>query len=144
MRRDGKKGFLKFWFPVIIYAMVIFWGSSQDSSFLVNIEVSGLDKILHIAEYSLLGFLLARAIAGPAKKISVATLVFITFIIGTLYGLTDEFHQYFTPGRTTSILDLLSDSIGSFLGAVTFIAFNKKIAFGNNPLRGGSGAPLNG
>jgi VanZ family protein len=110
--------------------MIIFWGSSQDIPFLVNLEVSGLDKILHIAEYAVLGFLLARAVAGPAKKISVATLVFTTFIIGTLYGLTDEFHQYFTPGRTVSILDLLSDSIGSFLGAVTFIAFNKKIAFG--------------
>ena len=33
-------------------------------------------------------------------------------IIGTLYGVSDEFHQSFVPGRTASIWDLAADSIG--------------------------------
>lgn len=125
MRGDGKKGFLKFWFPVIIYAMAIFWVSSQEELFGVDLRLNGLDKILHVVEYAALGFLVARAITGSSAKISVATLVFTTFIIGTLYGLTDEFHQNFTPGRDANFLDLVSDAIGSFLGAVTFTAFTK-------------------
>lgn len=133
----SKKHFLKFWFPVIIYAIIIFWVSSQQQPFGVEIEIVGLDKILHIIEYAILGFLLARAFAGSSEKISIRDLVLITFIIGTLYGLTDEFHQHFTPGRVVSILDLISDAISSFLGAVIFKALRKSPS-------GREHGPLNG
>ncbi len=121
----SKKHFLKFWFPVIIYAIIIFWVSSQQQPFGVNVEIGGLDKILHVVEYGVLGFILARAFVGTSEKISTRGLVLITFIIGTLYGLTDEFHQYFTPGRVVSVLDLIADAIGSFLGAAAFTALKK-------------------
>lgn len=121
----SKKYFLKFWFPVIIYAAVIFWGSSQTQPFGVEIEGACLDKILHTIEYAVLGFLLARALTGSAEKISTKDLVLVTFVMGALYGLTDEFHQHFTPGRIVSVLDLMSDAIGSFLGAVSFAALKK-------------------
>lgn len=121
----SKKHFLKFWFPVIIYAIIIFWMSSQEQPFGVEIEVIGLDKVLHIIEYAILGFLIARAFAGSPKKIYARDLVLITFFIGTLYGLTDEFHQHFTPGRFMSIFDLISDAIGSFLGAAAFVVLKK-------------------
>ena len=121
----SKKHFLKFWFPVIIYAIIIFWVSSQQQPFGIEIKVIGLDKILHVVEYAVLGFLFARAFAGASEKISTRDLVLITFIIGTLYGLTDEFHQHFTPGRVVSILDLAADAIGSFLGAVAFTTLKK-------------------
>jgi VanZ family protein len=124
MAGNDKKS-LKFWFPAIMYAMLIFWGSSQEQPFGIKLEVVGLDKIAHIAEYAVFGFLVARAVLGSSGKIPAVTLVFMAFIIGTLYGITDEFHQYFTPSRAVSFLDLLSDSIGSFLGALMFVAFTK-------------------
>ncbi|MDP3789482.1 MAG: VanZ family protein [Candidatus Omnitrophota bacterium] len=99
--------------------------SSLEEPLNVDLEIGGLDKILHIAEYSGLGFLLARAIGGTSGKKSAMNVALITFILGTLYGVTDEFHQQLTPGRFVSILDLVSDAIGSFFGAVTFIAFQK-------------------
>lgn len=123
---NRKKHLLKFWFPVIIYAIIIFWASSQSRPFGVDLEIGALDRIVHAVEYSVLGFLLGRAIAGSSEKLSAGALVLITFIIGTLYGLTDEFHQYFTPGRVASVSDLMSDGVGSFLGAAAFIAFTKK------------------
>ncbi len=123
----SKKYFLKFWFPVIIYAIIIFLVSSQSKPFGISIGADGLDKILHIAEYAVLGFILARAVAGSSEKIIAARLIVITFSISTLYGLSDEFHQYFTPGRFASILDLLADAAGGFLGAVIFTLFRKII-----------------
>jgi len=137
MQYDSKKSFLKLWFPVIIYAIIIFWGSSQKQPFGVDLGICGIDSVLHAMEYAVLGLLLSRAIAGSTQKISVSALIFIAFILGTLYGLTDEFHQYFVPGRDCSALDLTFDAIGSFLGAATFTVFIK-----GNPLRGGN--PLNG
>ncbi|MDP3788816.1 MAG: VanZ family protein, partial [Candidatus Omnitrophota bacterium] len=63
---------------------------------------------------------------GTSGKNSAMNVALITFILGTLYGVTDELHQQLTPGRFVSILDLVSDAIGSFFGAVTFVAFQKK------------------
>ena len=120
---NRKKHFLKFWFPVIIYAILIFSVSSMEKPFTADFEIIGMDKILHILEYAVLGFLLGRAIAASLPNASPSKLIFIVFIIGTLYGFTDELHQYFIPGRDASIWDLLSDSTGSFLGA---LAFTKK------------------
>ncbi len=121
MTGNRKKYFLKFWFPVIIYAVLIFWGSSLEAPFTVDFEIIGLNKAFHILEYAVFGFLLARAAAVSLPTISPSQLIFIIFIVGTFYGFTDEFHQYFIPGRNVSILDLLSDAIGSFLGAFIFI-----------------------
>lgn len=56
---NRKNYFLKFWFPVIIYAMLIFWGSSLERPFEIDIEIIGFDKILHLLEYAVFGFLLA-------------------------------------------------------------------------------------
>lgn len=35
----------------------------------------------------------------------------------TLYGISDEYHQSFVPGRDVSALDALADGVGGFLAA---------------------------
>ena len=41
----------------------------------------------------------------------------------TLYGVVDEIHQSFTPGRSSSVFDWLADTAGGFLGACAFVLF---------------------
>jgi VanZ family protein len=36
--------------------------------------------------------------------------------LAMLYSTSDEIHQLFTPGRTSSIIDVGIDAIGSFIG----------------------------
>jgi VanZ family protein len=38
-------------------------------------------------------------------------------VLSTLYGLTDEFHQMFVPGRTPAWDDVAADAGGAVLGA---------------------------
>lgn len=38
--------------------------------------------------------------------------------LSALYGITDEFHQLFVPGRTADIYDLRNDLIGAALAMV--------------------------
>jgi len=38
-----------------------------------------------------------------------------------LYAITDEFHQYFVPGRSAEIRDVLIDSSGAFIGILLTI-----------------------
>ena len=39
-----------------------------------------------------------------------------------LYGISDEIHQSFTPGRTPDWRDALADMIGGLAGALIFAA----------------------
>jgi VanZ family protein len=55
------------------------------------------DKLLHIVEYGILASLIYLALRdlNSAKH----HLVALAFAIAFLYGVSDEIHQYFVPGR---------------------------------------------
>jgi len=65
------------------------------------------DKGAHLLAYALLGFLLGRGLGG----------LYPAFFLAALYGLVDEWHQSFVPGREAFGLDLLADFLGAYLGA---------------------------
>lgn len=83
---------------------VIFCFSSQSGD-RVGLP-SPWDKFVHAGVYGLLGWLLGRGSGHPAWG----------WAIAVAYGLSDEFHQSFVPGRQADALDLLADSVGAFLG----------------------------
>ena len=112
------ENFLKFWFPVILYSGIIFTISS-----LSRIEVPyaqyDLDKVVHVVEYAILGFLFRRAMSSTTK-LSKKTVFWVTVIFCTLYGISDEFHQSFVPGRDATWMEALADTIGGTLGGLTY------------------------
>ncbi|MCM8766170.1 MAG: VanZ family protein, partial [Candidatus Omnitrophica bacterium] len=89
--------FFKYWFPVILYAGLIFWFSSLPAPSSLSLLPYG-DKIGHFLEYALFGFFLFRA----CKNYGFKRKVFWTVFIGFIYALSDEIHQYFVPGREVS------------------------------------------
>lgn len=110
------------WSLVALYASLIFFLSSLPGS---NPVLQGLtkyvwDKLLHLSEYLFLGILLVRALALSFKYRSFEHLVFMAFVFGSLYGLSDEWHQSFVPLRQASLYDWMADSIGNLLGAYLF------------------------
>ena len=111
---------IRFWFPVLVYSGIIFYVSSLESVETPQ-SIPHFDKVCHLAEYGLFGLLLARAISHSVTRIDRATLIICTVIGAFLYGLSDEFHQSFVPGRTTDVMDLAADTVGGLLGALTYI-----------------------
>ena len=105
-----------------LYGILIFWGSSLPGStpILQNLEKYVWDKLLHLLEYSVLGILLVRAIALSFKYRSLEHLTFMAFVLGSLYAVSDEWHQSFVPLRDASIYDWMADSMGVLLGAYVF------------------------
>jgi len=84
--------------------------------------VEGSDKIIHFCEYYILGYLIFRTMAvWKGKKVS-RQAPWITVLIGALYGLSDEWHQSFVPGRDCSGYDAAADVLGVFCAAITFTA----------------------
>jgi VanZ family protein len=71
---------------------------------------------VHVGAYAGLGGLTARALAGGLYHVSWRA-VTGAIVIASLYGVSDEYHQLFVPGRDFDVLDLVADAIGSVVGA---------------------------
>jgi VanZ family protein len=81
------------------------------------------DKLEHFGEYAVLGALLVRAIGGLRGTTQAARVVILAIVIGAIFGLTDEGHQYFVPGRDSDWHDALADAIGASAGAGAMYAW---------------------
>lgn len=96
--------------PAIAYAGLIF-ALSSFSSFPVPKEIWSFDKVIHGLEYAGFGYLVARAFGGRVGWAAIAA---------ALYGVTDELHQSFVPGRSADVFDAVADAIGAAIGAAAF------------------------
>jgi VanZ family protein len=79
---------------------------------------------VHIAAYAGLGALTARATGRGLRNVSWRAVV-VAILISSLYGVTDEYHQVFTPGRSFDVLDMVADAIGSIVGASAIGAWSR-------------------
>jgi len=102
------------------YAALIFILSSisQPPSY---IEETGFDKIQHVIEYSVLGFF----VLGSFVDRNNVKIILLVSIICSLYGITDEIHQFFVPGRYFSVLDMVANSVGAVVGILTLRYYKK-------------------
>jgi VanZ family protein len=101
----------------VAYAAVLFALSSQARplSFLPP-ELLAQDKVLHAIAYAALAALLVPGLRGaglPARRALLAAIA-----LASLYGVSDEIHQAFVPGRTADVLDWAADTAGAAVGAV--------------------------
>ena len=76
------------------------------------------DKILHAIVFGILAFLLVCSLAPPHAR--TWRRVWLVTLAVALYGLTDEYHQSFVPGREASMYDALADALGGLAVAVSF------------------------
>jgi len=112
-----------YWVPVALYAGVIFSLSAQSHPeeqlplFLLK-DVS--DKVLHAVEYGILALLCYRAFRWAAGPAAARQAVVLAIVTASVYGLTDEAHQFFVPFRESSWQDWLADTIGAVIGAVSW------------------------
>lgn len=105
------------WGPVALYAAVIFYSSAQSDVELPCVLDALAEQAIHPLEYTVLGILIVRALAGglPAR-ITLSTAI-LGVTLTTAYGVTDEIHQMFVPGRVADWNDLVADAIGGVAGA---------------------------
>ena len=100
------------WLPVLVWAAAIFALSATPSldSGLGTWDLL-LRKTAHIAEYAILGALLARALGRALPA----------FLLAVAYAAGDEFHQHFVPGRNGTVVDIGIDALGAALGVVLYL-----------------------
>jgi VanZ family protein len=95
---------------------MIFFLSHQPYDFVEQLpNFNGFDKLLHVIAY---GSLAASLLYGLQPFINTTTMPIAGMIVVLfcfLYGLSDEFHQSFIPGRFVSGWDVLADTSGAVL-----------------------------
>jgi VanZ family protein len=101
------KSFLRIWWPSLAFAVFIFALSSVERPpFLADLDFS--DKWKHFLLYAVFTVLVYRsalAWLGAAPGV-----VWLTVLLVSGYGVTDEFHQWFVPGRSCDWRDWLADT----------------------------------
>jgi len=108
----------------LAWMALLFYLSNQPSLETPTL-FSGQDKVLHAAVYALLGVLLLAAQPRQAQGYSWQQ-VGISVLIASLYGLSDEIHQYFVPGRSSEVLDWVADSVGALIAASLLAGLSRK------------------
>ena len=109
----GATRLTRLWGPVAVYMLAIFILSSQAD---VPLPRGLTDKQGHSLGYLGLGVTVTRAcVGGLGAPVSLSHgLVAVALTIA--YGMSDEWHQSFVPGRTADIMDLRADAAGAILG----------------------------
>jgi VanZ family protein len=107
---------LVLWGPVAFYALAIFVESSISQ---VPAFPSGFtDKDGHGLLYAGLAVVVLRATAGGRWDGVGLRAAVLAVLFASFYGITDELHQWFVPGRTCDVYDWIADTIGATIGVV--------------------------
>jgi VanZ family protein len=115
--------------PVLSYAGLIYLLSSISTLPFVIPSFFGFDKLANFSEYYFFGCVIYRWLLAERCCFANRYCFALTIVIGTCYGLSDEWHQSFVPGRDATLWDALFDTLGISSAAVTYPLIIKKIPF---------------
>lgn len=94
----------------MVYAYSIFLASSSDVSVPLPYHT---DKLVHFVEFCLLCLMLCWSLSSAPIRMKRIYKIIMAIGVTSLYGLSDEFHQFFTPHRSVDIFDWLADTTGA-------------------------------
>lgn len=120
---------------IFIFVMSSFdaTSSSNQSNFIVDIITSIINikdigllsliirKLAHFTEYFILGIL----VINMFNRDNISNKYLISIILCIIYACTDEIHQFFVPGRSCQVTDVIIDSMGSIMGVYLYKLINK-------------------
>jgi VanZ family protein len=111
-----RRAFLTLWGPFLAALIIVFWLSSLP-------HVPGAqhfwDKLLHAVGYAVLGVLALRAFHGGFSRPRLEPILYAALVV-IVWGISDEFHQSFVPGRDASGWDVLADVVGFLIAVLVF------------------------
>lgn len=109
--------FLNLWLPPVAWSGLIFLGSAIPA---LPVSENGVvdfltHKIVHLFEYAVFFLFLYRALVG-GRRVWERMKIITALLVSAAFGLSDEFHQVFTPGREARVRDVIVDFGGALLG----------------------------
>ena len=122
LERSNTKILLDF-IPLLLLSIVIFYFSHQEQVVTPDLGFTWQDKLFHFSAFLVYGLFIQFGF----RHIEVKYKTIIVILIGSLYGLSDELHQYFIPGRFTEFYDWLADTLGVIFSILVWNKLVKKL-----------------
>ena len=104
--------------PALFLMSAIFHASSF--TFPADPSAGRSDLLLHFSEFFALGLLTARMVAPDMNRMHSLRSFLLASSIVLGYGILDEIHQGFVPGRDPDGLDWLVDASSGLLGILAY------------------------
>ena len=99
--------------PMLLMMAGIFWLSHQPAE-QVDLPVFFLsDKLAHAILYAMLALAVVFVPSPGSRSHAAGVIAIAGVVVSILYGIGDEFHQSFVPGRDPSIGDIMADGCGA-------------------------------
>ena len=118
---------LRYHLPTLAWALVIFLLSTLPPSADPGFLPPQADKLVHLIEYAILAFLAARSLHHAGLPVN-GSLLAAAVLAAALYGVTDELHQLYVPGRQADLQDWIADLCGSAAGGWWYLAVQRRRA----------------
>lgn len=117
--------------PLIIYWIILLIATSIPTDDFPRVLMTVGDKVKHFSAYFILGGYLTIAFSVQERFPLLRKYFIIAAILAaTVYGLIDEIHQAFIPGRFYELLDWVADILGASVGSLIVGLSLKKYVFG--------------
>ena len=98
-------------------------GSAENLTFLISLKPD-VQNLLHIPVFGLLSYLWLRAFCSIHRSFLFCCMS--ACLVTVVFGMVDEFHQMYVPGRYAGLLDIILNTIGAGLGIMAF-AFHRRV-----------------
>lgn len=104
----------------IVMGAIFFLSHQPGDAFDLPPLFPGDDKLAHMVIYGVLAAAIIFSFQPLAPEVRRRRekrwlIVAIVVLVATLYGISDEFHQSFIPGRSPSIFDVAADVAGALI-----------------------------
>ncbi len=110
------------------YLAMIFFLSSLPGDDLPKIGFEYSDKLVHAAVYFVLTILFFYSLKYQSKSVKLRrNAILFSGVFASVYGLSDEIHQFFVPMRSCEFLDWVADAAGAALAMLLLRRFQVKI-----------------
>jgi VanZ family protein len=103
--------------PLLVAMATIFILSHQPGDTLQLPSIPGLDKVAHAVIYGVLAASALYAFTPNSTQYDPRARAAAVVVFCVLFGLVDEYHQSFIPGRWASGWDLVADGLGGAMVA---------------------------
>jgi len=98
--------------PFVVASIGLFLLSHQPNLRTPELGIEWQDKLFHCIAYWCYGATIAWALQTSAYRRAVWIIV-----VGTVFAISDEWHQSFIPGRNAELADLIADIVGLSIAA---------------------------
>ncbi len=106
--------------PWQLLLLAIFIQSSIGNMNIIDFGFSFQDKLFHFIVFGILAILMARSFKKSKLNFFNKYYHVLAILLTGIYGVIDEYHQYFVPGRFSTVGDWLADLLGAIVFIIVF------------------------